>query len=175
MSTPPSRDAKSAGVPVFAVPPKPPLPPHATQYRAILPTTTGHLSRSSLRIARIVLTMYAVALALIAIWPVPVDSGAGPLLRAITRVVPVLTYARIEFGANILLFVPLGALLALLLTRRYLIVPIALVATVAIESMQALMLERRTPSVMDILANLTGACIGLLLVAGIEWWRRRGG
>lgn len=146
----------------FTVPPRPPLP----QAAGIAPRGTRH-------IARITLGLYAVALALIAIWPSPVDSGAGPLLRAITRLVPILTYPRIEFGANILLFIPLGLLLALILTRRYLIVPIALVTTMAIESFQALMLERRTPSVMDILANLTGACIGLLIVAGIEWWRRR--
>jgi hypothetical protein len=56
------------------------------------------------------LSAYVIALALIAFWPAPVDSGAGPLLRAVTRVFPLLTYARIEFGANILLFVPLGFL-----------------------------------------------------------------
>ncbi|WP_404431336.1 VanZ family protein [Microbacterium lacus] len=155
------------------IPPKPPLPAHGVAARASAHTATGHTSGQTMRVARLVLTIYASALALIAIWPMPVDGGAGPLLRGITRVFPFLTYARIEFGANILLFVPLGALLALLLTRRYLIMPIALVATVSIESMQALMLERRTPSVMDILANLAGACIGLLIVAGIEWWRRR--
>lgn len=146
----------------FTIPPRPPLPP-----------ATGVPPRGTRHIARITLGIYAVALALIAVWPVPVDSGAGPLLGAITRVIPILTHARIEFGANILLFVPLGLLLALILTRRYLIVPIALVTTMAIESFQALMLDRRVPSVMDILANLTGACIGLLVVAGIEWWRRK--
>lgn len=151
----------------IVIPPRPPAPQTPV-------SASGTPPRRTRPTARILLAIYAVALTLIAIWPSPVDGGAGPLLRAITRLIPILTYARIEFGANILLFVPLGALLALILTRRYLIVPIALVTTVAIESMQALMLERRTPSVMDILANLTGACIGLLIVAGLEWWRRRG-
>ncbi len=125
------------------------------------------------RLTRVALGIYATALALIGLWPEPVDSGAGPLLRAITRVTPIVTYPRIEFGSNILLFIPLGALLALILTNRSLVIPIALVTTVAIESAQALMLERRTPSVLDIVANVTGACIGLLIVVGVEWWRRR--
>jgi VanZ family protein len=120
-------------------------------------------------VARVLLTLYAVALALIAVWPTPVDAPAAPLLGRLIRVIPWLTYNRIEFGANILLFVPLGLLLALILTHRYLILPIALVTTVTIESVQAILLSLRTPSVMDILANTTGACLGLLLVALIEW------
>lgn len=106
-------------------------------------------------------------------WPVPVDSGATGLLNLISRAFPVFTYARIEFGANILLFVPLGVLLALILRQRFLIVPIALVTTVAIESLQALLLDQRTPSVMDIVANLAGAAFGLLVVTFVEWWRGR--
>lgn len=121
------------------------------------------------------LGVYVFVLTLIALWPTPVDGGAGPFLRLVARAVPVLTYARIEFGANIVLFIPLGVLLALILRRRHLIVPIALVATVVIESIQALMIDKRTPSVMDVIANLTGACIGLLVVAIIEWRRERRG
>ena len=105
----------------------------------------------------------------------PVDSGAGRLLRFVTRVFPMLTYVRIEFAANILLFVPLGLLLALILQRRYLVIPIAFLTTAAIESLQALMIDKRTPSVMDIIANLTGACIGLVIVGLVEWYRARSG
>ncbi|MET0830733.1 MAG: VanZ family protein [Microbacterium sp.] len=119
------------------------------------------------------LGVYVIVLTLIALWPVPVDSGAGPILRLVSRVIPVLTYARIEFAANILLFVPLGVLLALILQHRHLVVPIAFIATVTIESLQALMIDRRTPSVMDIIANLAGACIGLVIVAFVEWRRAR--
>ncbi|MCR2763269.1 VanZ family protein [Microbacterium sp. zg.B48] len=121
--------------------------------------------------ARLVLAVYAVTLALIALWPVPVDGGAGPLLRTITRVLPALTYARIEFSANILLFVPLGVLLMLILRRRYLILPIAIVVTVAIECAQGLLLDKRTPSTLDIIANTAGACIGMLIVAFVEYRR----
>ncbi|GAA3203456.1 VanZ family protein [Microbacterium terregens] len=123
--------------------------------------------------ARLVLTVYAVTLAIIALWPVPVDSGAGPFLRTITQVIPALTYARIEFSANILLFVPLGVLLMLILRRRYLILPVAIVVTVAIECAQGLLLDKRTPSTLDIIANTAGACIGMLIVAFVEYRRAR--
>ena len=38
--------------------------------------------------ARVVLTIYAISLTLIALWPVPVDAGAGGFLRVVTRVLP---------------------------------------------------------------------------------------
>ena len=125
--------------------------------------------RTATRVAaRAVLTIYGITLAMIALWPVPVDSGSGGLLRVVTRIFPVLTYSRIEFSANILLFVPLGVLLMLILRRRYLILPIAIVVTLAIECSQALLLDRRTPSMLDIIANTAGACIGMLIVAVVE-------
>lgn len=118
------------------------------------------------------LAAYVVALTLIALWPAPVDSGAGPLLRAITRAFPFFTYPRIEFGANVALFVPLGILLALLLARRrYVVLPVAIVSSAAIEALQGLLLSERTASPLDILANTLGACIGLLLIEVIEGLR----
>jgi glycopeptide antibiotics resistance protein len=117
------------------------------------------------RDARVWLAGYVVALALIAFWPVPVDRAAQGLVAAITRAVPFLTYDVIETAANVVLFVPLGALLALVLPRRALLVlGIALVATVAIELAQAALLPERTPSLRDVLANLCGAAVGLSIV-----------
>ncbi|WP_251453566.1 VanZ family protein [Microbacterium sp. Marseille-Q6648] len=165
----PDPASPAAGVPrAHAARPDPANRPHSDP--ATRPTPESHAES---RWARTALGIYIAVLTLIAIWPVPVDSGAGPLIRAITRVLPVVTHARLEFGANILLFVPLGALLAVILARRYLVVPIAFVTTVGIESVQALALDRRVPSVMDIIANVTGACLGLLLVGLVEWWRSR--
>lgn len=120
--------------------------------------------------------VYGVALALIGFWPQPVDSGAGWFLRITTRLFPMLTYDRIEFGSNILLFVPLGVGLAMLLTRsRYLIMPVALLVSLTIESVQAVYIAARTPSVYDIIANISGAALGLVAVAVVEAWRRRTG
>ncbi|MGA1826814.1 VanZ family protein, partial [Microbacterium sp.] len=124
-------------------------------------------------VARVVLTLYGISLAMIALWPVPVDSGAARFLGRLIRLVPVLTYPRIEFAANIVLFVPLGVLLMLILRERYLILPIAIVVTVAIECSQGLLLDKRTPSLLDIIANTTGACLGMLIVAAVQSWRAR--
>lgn len=142
------------------------------------PTYRGPMKRTRIRQyardPRAQLLFYAVVLALIAFWPSPVDAGARPFLGSIARVLPWATHARIEFAANIVLFVPLGLLLvAILPTSRYLVLPVSIVATVAIESAQALLLARRTPSVLDIVANVTGACIGMLVAVLLEARQRR--
>lgn len=152
-------------------PPPPALPPVAA-----LPSTdpsTGwrpsRWRRTSTWVAG-----YAVVLALIAFWPQPVDSGAGALLKWITTHIPLLTYARIEFGANILLFVPLGVGMALMLPAlRYLVMPVALLTSLSIESVQGVLIDARTPSVFDIVANVSGAALGLVAVVVIEVLMRR--
>ena len=132
----------------------------------------GPERRSRWKEPRTYLALYALALVAIAFWPTPVDQGAGPLLGLITQLVPVLTYERIEFLANVVLFVPLGVLLTVLLARnRWLVVPIAFLVTVTIESVQAVMLDARTPSLHDVVANTAGACRGA--VAVVLWERRR--
>ncbi len=161
------------------MPPRPPLPPDRrptpasrTEPTHGAPASAGVTPRVR-SIAGWILGAYLLALTLIAFWPSPVDAGAGPLIRFVTRLIPVLTYARIEFGANILLFVPLGVLLTLILRDRALVLPIAIVLTLVIESVQGVLLDRRTPSELDMVANTAGACIGLLGVAAWQWWRRR--
>lgn len=124
------------------------------------------------RMPRLLLLAYLVALALTAFWPTPVDAGLAPLIEAVTRRFPVVTLARVEFAANIALFVPIGVLLPMMMPRA-LVLPVALVATVAIESTQALLLDARVPSVLDIIANTTGACVGLLALEAVRAARRR--
>ncbi|GAB2698687.1 VanZ family protein [Microbacterium marinum] len=124
------------------------------------------------RMPQLLLLAYLVALALTAFWPTPVDAGLAPLLETVTRHFPVVTHARVEFAANIALFLPIGVLLPLMMPRT-LVLPVALVATVAIESTQALLLDARVPSVLDIIANTTGACLGLLILEAFRARRRR--
>lgn len=119
------------------------------------------------------LVVYLVVLAAIAFWPSHVDRGLIPLLTWLAGVAPPLTYPRVEFAANIALFVPFGVLLMFILRRRYLIVPLVLVASVGIEAVQSLMGGRRTPSVLDVVANVAGACVGMLAVALVQWLRAR--
>lgn len=146
---------------------------HAPALAPASPTTAAvaavHARRNRVRAARL-LALYGVALALIAFWPEPVDRGASGVLRGITRAVPWLTYDVIETTSNVLLFVPLGVLLAFVIPRqRGLIVPLALATTLVIETGQALFLAARTPSLRDVIANVLGATIGLALV----WLRER--
>lgn len=115
------------------------------------------------------LVAYGAALAVIAFWPVPVDREASDLLRALARAVPLLTYDTVEFTSNVLLFVPLGILLALAMPRhRLLVVPIAVVVTLLMEAGQALFLAERTPSLRDVVANTLGAAVGLVIVVAVE-------
>ena len=124
------------------------------------------------RMPHLLLLAYLVALALTAFWPTPVDAGLAPLIEAVTRHMPVVTHARVEFAANIALFVPIGVLLPMMMPRS-LVLPVALVATVAIESTQALLLDARVPSVLDIIANTTGACVGLVMLEAFRAVRDR--
>jgi glycopeptide antibiotics resistance protein len=131
-------------------------------------------------IRRILMWIYFVFLSLIVFWPSPVDQGASKVIQAVLAVQtdvlhiqPFLTYNLVEFFSNIFLFVPLGVLLSLILERRYLILPIGLLTTVFIESMQAMFLPQRTASVNDVISNTVGACLGLLIVEFFEW-RKRG-
>ncbi len=110
----------------------------------------------------------------IVFWPDPSDFGISPWLREIREFAPMLTSVRVEFAANILLFVPLGVGLALMLPRhRYLVAPLGLLATLAIEGIQALLLAGRSPTVIDLVANFAGACVGLVGVAAFEALFRR--
>ncbi|GAA2002615.1 VanZ family protein [Microbacterium ulmi] len=129
-----------------------------------------------LRDPRAWLVVYAVVLAFIAFWPTPVDRDAKPFLAMITDAVPWLTYDVIEFTSNVLLFVPLGVLLALVLRGRWwLVVVIALVVAAAIEMGQWMLLPARTPSLADVIANVAGAVVGLGLVATVRsgTWRKK--
>ncbi len=130
---------------------------------------------ASRRLVKTLIVLYSVALVLIVFWPTPVDRDLGWLLQAISRRMPWLSYGAIEFGANVLLFVPFGMLLPLAWPAiRRVVVPLALAATVAIESAQAVFLAERTMSVRDVVANVLGAAIGFALAWLIERRPRRG-
>lgn len=160
--------------PHLPIPPRPPLPAPESPAAARSNTDRAAGLHPLLRNPRTYLVAYAVALATIAFWPSPVDRDTGPLLRLLTRLVPVLTYPRIEFLANVVLFVPLGLLLTLILIRsRWLVLPIVFLATVTIECVQAVLLDARTPSALDIVANTAGGCLGILVALLFERLRAR--
>lgn len=76
----------------------------------------------------------------------------------------------LEFGANIVMFVPLGFLVALLVPQRrwWLALVGAVLASLAVETVQSAALPHRIGSLRDVLGNTLGAVIGIGLAAA---WR----
>lgn len=112
-------------------------------------------------------SLYGLALALIGLWPAHVDQSLGLNRYEF--------YTPLEFGANVALFVPLGALAAVFLPRSrwWWAVLVGLLISVAIESAQSFVLPGRTASPQDVVANVTGTTIGVVLVVLLRR-RRRG-
>ena len=127
------------------------------------------LRQRTRRLLALVGLAYVTACLVIGFWPSPVDAPIDDVLGRVlvylhsVGIPDVVDYWFIERGANVLLFIPLGALIAAQLNRRHWW--IALVACIAlsgfIELGQALLLPRRYASWSDILTNSVGAAIGV--------------
>ncbi len=128
----------------------------------------------------VALVVFCLAVAVITFWPGPPDPNGqrwlhGFLERAHAHGLPAwITFGKIEFGSNVLMFVPIGLFGALALPRhRWLIVPAALVASAVIEIVQAMALPLRYGTVRDVVSNTLGALVGFLLATAIIGWLRR--
>ena len=102
------------------------------------------------------------------LWPGGVDSELQSALWRLLQQIGVewLTFDVVQVAANVVLFVPLGLLVALLLPRRrmWLVAPGALLVSVAIETVQALLLPVRWGGdVTDVIANTAGGLLGLAI------------
>lgn len=75
-----------------------------------------------------------------------------------------ITYALIEFSANVAMFVPVGVLLLLLMGRRrwWAAILSGFVLSVGIEAAQ-LLLPGRVSDIRDLVANSLGTALGVLL------------
>lgn len=124
-------------------------------------------------IARALLALFAVGLALIVLLPSDGHEVLG-LVERVARVVAALgvpygiAFRVLEFGANIVLFVPLGVLLPLVCGScrpRVLWATVLLGAlfSTAIELVQ-LVIPGRVTSGFDVLANTLGTSFGVLLL-----------
>ncbi|QEO13661.1 VanZ family protein [Agromyces intestinalis] len=127
---------------------------------------------------RVLLLPYLVALALIVFLPA---REAGRVTGIVGWAADVLASVGVprepaatalEFGANIVLFVPFGALLALAWPRlgAWSTIGIGAALSVVIELVQ-LGIPSRVSAVSDVVANTTGTAIGVLLVT--LWVQRR--
>jgi glycopeptide antibiotics resistance protein len=108
---------------------------------------------------------YVLALVAIATWPRHVDASLRPRLEH--------GYEVIELVANIVLFMPFGALAMLVAPRvRWSWVVVGgCVASGCIELVQAVLLPGRTGSVQDVVANTLGAALGAAVVVAVRWVR----
>lgn len=125
---------------------------------------------------------YLLALALIGLWKTPVDRGVpvvdwAPAAWTIRHLglTPWQGYDLIEFTANIVLFVPFGALMLMWWRRsRWWHATAAAFATsLTIEVLQDLVRPERYASVSDVVANTLGGTVGGLLVVFCRSLSRR--
>jgi VanZ family protein len=102
-----------------------------------------------------------------------IDLFAALLRDAVATFTPFaldqLSVSRVEFVANILLFLPLGLLLPPAFPRAPLTLLLLLPAglSLGVEVAQKLVLVGRTPDAADVLSNATGGAVGILLGADL--------
>lgn len=109
-------------------------------------------------------------------WPTPLDQGFEPSVQRFleilhrTGVPEWFGYNKLEFSANILMFVPIGFLTAMLLPFRvwWLSLIICPAMSVGIEVTQGALLAARFATPMDVLANSVGAIVGAIFAVGIR-------
>ncbi|MGY4858071.1 VanZ family protein [Cryobacterium sp. AP23] len=119
---------------------------------------------------------YGLIVILATMWPTPLDQGFA---SSINRLLDVLHrngipewfgYTKLEFTANVLMFVPLGFLVSMLLPVRvwWLALIICPGLSIAIELTQAYALSARFATISDVASNSIGALIGALLAVVIR-------
>lgn len=83
-----------------------------------------------------------------------------------------ITYGRVEFAANIAMFIPIGVFLVLLFGRRlwWLAIVIGVGLTCSIEFAQQF-LPTRYPDVRDLVANSAGAVLGVGFALVLTAWK----
>jgi len=134
-------------------------------------TTAPPKSRAREWLGALTLSGYAAIVLMATLWPTPLDQGYQASIDRLFTVlyrngVPLwFGYNKLEFSANILMFIPLGFLVALLLPARiwWLALLICPGMSVAIELTQALALSARFATVTDVISNSLGAVIGILI------------
>ncbi|WP_460796763.1 VanZ family protein [Microbacterium sp. GXF0217] len=133
-------------------------------------------SYARLWVSTLLLAVYTAFVLLVTMWPSPqdleFDSIASRVLRALHNIgVPeTFGYDKLEFTANIAMFVPLGFLLGLALARKAWWVALILLPafSAGIEFTQGIALESRVSTFYDVMANSIGGFLGLLLAMVIR-------
>lgn len=129
-------------------------------------------------VARLLLTVVVVTVLVILLWPTRPAAASQNALQAWferlhARGLPTwLGFGTVEFLANVVMFLPLGFLTVLGWPRRPWWVPVIgwLAFSAAAELIQASLDAHRLGDWRDVLANGTGAVLGVLAA---RWWLRR--
>lgn len=126
------------------------------------------------RVAALYSAGYVVAVAAIAFWPSPdvpgaAVSGVWDAMQA-AGAPGWLSPAAVEFGLNVLFFVPLGLLGPVFRPRWRWFgwALLGLVSASVIELTQMMVLSARTPAVGDVLANTLGVLVGYVIVRSLR-------
>lgn len=135
-----------------------------------------HAGAFRVRFVAVLTAVYVAFVLLVTLWPTTVDNGLDPyidrlLAKLWTKGVPTFVdYSFIEAGANVLFFVPVGFLLALLVSHRWWWLSIVGggFLSICVETAQGLFLPGRVSSAADVLANTTGTVIGSLLAVTVR-------
>jgi len=101
--------------------------------------------------------------------PQPFDEGSGGWLFRLLdffqrhSVTDWITYDRLEFGANVAMFLPIGLFFLLLFGRRqwWLAILFGFALTVGIETAQ-LYIPGRVSDIRDVISNTAGAIVGVV-------------
>ncbi len=136
------------------------------------PTRRRRLGRVIRRhpVLAVLSVLYLFVLGWVTLNPAPPQPGSFGLFRSLLRFFAShestawLTYDRVEFLANIALFVPVGVLVLLMFGRRWwwVGIVIGLLLTLGIEGAQQL-LPTRVPDPRDLVANTLGAALGSVI------------
>lgn len=118
-----------------------------------------------------ILMAYGLVVLLATLWPTPLDQGYDASIQKFLGVlhrngIPEwFGYGKLEFSANIAMFVPLGFLTTLILPTRvwWLALVVCPGLSIAIELTQASLLAARFATISDVIANSTGAVVGALV------------
>ncbi|MGE3194511.1 MAG: VanZ family protein [Microbacteriaceae bacterium] len=124
----------------------------------------------------VVTFLYLGVVGFITLGPQPLDEGTDSLVWRLLgffsrfESLAWLTYSVLEFLANVAMFVPVGLFFLLLLGRRrwWLAIVLGVVLTCAIEFAQVF-LPGRVSDPRDIVANSTGALIGVVAALVVTW------
>jgi glycopeptide antibiotics resistance protein len=121
------------------------------------------------RVVGFAYAVYLLAVLYLVLWPQP--DAPGGAVSGLTSLLHRLGFGgvsaeAVEIGLNVVLFVPLGAL-GLLLWRLpwWSWAGIGLALSAGLETIQALFLPERTPTLTDVAANAWGALMGAALAA----------